>query len=296
MATTSLATNALAELFGENLEMQSGNGQKSTVEALSGLDAIGIYFSAHWCPPCRGFTPVLAERYKGLKEAGKKVEIVFVSSDRDEGAFNEYHAEMPWLALPFSDRARKQGLSSRFGVSGIPSLVFVDGNGELITDEGRGAVSSDSYVENFPYHPKPVNDLQDANGLKGKPLVVLMESLPSAEKKRLSDAVQAVAEAEMAKPASERIATSFYTAMVSGGMSAKIRSLCGLKPAPNHQGTTINEEPAMALLVLDNDDGKPGFIAASKEHLPPTEANIAAFLASYQDGKVKPQPLVTGEE
>merc|ERR1712070_301568 len=161
-------------------------------------------------------------------------------------------------------------------------------------DEGRGAVSSDSYVENFPYHPKPVNDLQDANGLKGKPLVILMESLPSAEKKRLSDAVQAVAEAEMAKPASQRIATSFYTAMVSGGLAAKIRSLCGLKPAPNQETTT--EEPAMALLVLDKDDGEPGFIAAGKEYLPPTEANINAFLASYQDGKVKPQPLVTGEE
>ena len=293
-ATTSPA-NALAELFGENLEVQGGSGQKSTAEALSELDAIGIYFSAHWCPPCRGFTPVLAERYKGLKEAGKKVEIVFVSSDRDEGAFNEYHAEMPWLALPFADRARKQELSSKFGVSGIPTLVFIDAQGELITDEGRGAVSSDSYVENFPYHPKPVNDLQDANGIKGKPLVVLMESLTAAEKKRFSDALQAVAEAEMAKPASERIATSFYTGLVSGGLAAKIRSVCGLKDA-QQSDTTVTEEPAMALLVLDNENGEPGFIAAGKEYLPPTEANINAFLASYQEGKVKPQPLITGEE
>jgi len=287
-ATTS-STNALAELFGESLQLQGSNGQKSTAEALSGLDAIGIYFSAHWCPPCRGFTPVLAERYKGLKDAGKKVEIVFVSSDRDEAAFNDYHAEMPWLALPFADRARKQELSSKYGVSGIPTLVFVDANGELITDEGRGAVSSESYVENFPFHPKPVNDLQDANGLKGKPLVVLMESLPADEKKRFSDALQTVAEAEMSKPASERIATSFYTALTSGGLAGKIRSVCGLK-----DGTT--EDPAMAFLVLDGDNGEPGFIAAGKEHLPPTEANIKAFLASYQDGSVKPQPLISGEE
>ena len=46
---------------------------------------IGIYFSAHWCPPCRDFTPKLAQSYsEGLRD---KMEIVFVSSDRDERAF-----------------------------------------------------------------------------------------------------------------------------------------------------------------------------------------------------------------
>ena len=28
---------------------------------------IGIYFSAHWCPPCRGFTPKLVEWYGKVK-------------------------------------------------------------------------------------------------------------------------------------------------------------------------------------------------------------------------------------
>merc|ERR1712014_481173 len=83
--------------------------------------AIGLYFSAHWCPPCRGFTPKLAEFYnEGLKD---KMEIFFVSSDRDQKAFDEYFAEMPWQALPFEKRAEKSTLSDMFGVSGIPPLL-----------------------------------------------------------------------------------------------------------------------------------------------------------------------------
>merc|ERR1711907_525809 len=74
-----------------------------------------LYFSAHWCPPCRGFTPKLAEYYNtGLKD---KMEIIFVSSDRDQESFDEYSKEMPWLALPYEKRDAKNTLSKAFGVS-----------------------------------------------------------------------------------------------------------------------------------------------------------------------------------
>jgi len=43
----------------------------ATEEALKGKKQIALYFSAHWCPPCRGFTPKLAETYKAMKAAEK---------------------------------------------------------------------------------------------------------------------------------------------------------------------------------------------------------------------------------
>lgn len=55
-----------------------------TVKALGSCDYLIVYFSAHWCPPCKGFTPVFAERYKKLKGIGTNFEIIFVSADRDE--------------------------------------------------------------------------------------------------------------------------------------------------------------------------------------------------------------------
>jgi thiol-disulfide isomerase/thioredoxin len=35
----------------------------------------GIYFSAHWCPPCRQFTPRLAQTYNALRAAGRDFEV-----------------------------------------------------------------------------------------------------------------------------------------------------------------------------------------------------------------------------
>merc|ERR1712003_240218 len=92
---------------------------------------IGLYFSAHWCPPCRGFTPKLAEWYTaGLKD---KMEIIFVSSDRDEASFNDYFKEMPWLALPYDKREAKEALSEACGVQGIPSFAVINPDGAIIT-------------------------------------------------------------------------------------------------------------------------------------------------------------------
>lgn len=41
------------------------------VAALRGLSAgVGLYFSAHWCPPCKGFTPELAKWYEAQTGPG----------------------------------------------------------------------------------------------------------------------------------------------------------------------------------------------------------------------------------
>jgi nucleoredoxin len=146
MAATS---SALTALFGPELVTKNGTG--STESLLAGK-TIGIYFSAHWCPPCRGFTPKLAEMYKSTFQA-KGLEIVFASSDKDEAAFNEYYAEMPWLALPYSNRELKETLSKKYKVRGIPSFVILDSEGNTITTEGRDEIMGDPSGVRFPWKP-----------------------------------------------------------------------------------------------------------------------------------------------
>ena len=134
----------------------SMNGEISTAAALAGK-VVGVYFSAHWCPPCRGFTPQLAATYKKLTQEQKKnFEIVFVSLDSSQAGFDEYYNLMPWLGLPWEDRNRKNGLSSKFQVGGIPTLVIIDENGGIITEDGRSKVSADREGENFTWGPRHV--------------------------------------------------------------------------------------------------------------------------------------------
>jgi len=78
--------NVFVSLFGDKL--QGKGGEVPTGDALDGK-VVGLYFSAHWCPPCRTFTPELCKTYKKLAEEQKKnFEIVFVSSDNDDAGFN----------------------------------------------------------------------------------------------------------------------------------------------------------------------------------------------------------------
>jgi len=107
-------------------QMLTKSGMQSTSQALGGAPVVLLYFSAHWCPPCKQFTPMLAKAFQALGPDQKQVQIVFCSSDRDPTSFANYYAEMPWVALPF-DQLQMQSLGQKYTVRGIPSLIALDG-------------------------------------------------------------------------------------------------------------------------------------------------------------------------
>ncbi|XP_050410244.1 nucleoredoxin isoform X1 [Patella vulgata] len=119
---------------------------------------VGLYFSAHWCPPCRHFTPELIKTYEKLKEEGKSFEVIFISSDRSSESFSQYYSCMPWFAVPFGDN-RLQLLTSQYGVDGIPTLVMIDEKGSIITINGRTSILLDRNCSEFPWYPKPLDEL-----------------------------------------------------------------------------------------------------------------------------------------
>ena len=160
-----------------------------------------LYFSAHWCPPCKAFTPELVKTYNNLQKAGNDVELIFVSSDRDEKQFDEYYDEMPWMALPYADRDLKGKLSKIFDVSGIPSLVVLDkadkdGNRATINGSARGACDN---ISDFPWFPKKWGNLSVTHEAGGSDigednaLIVFCENEDDGEQDDIKEVIKGMA-------------------------------------------------------------------------------------------------------
>lgn len=126
-------------------KLLSNDGEVNTSDVLS-KTLIGVYFSAHWCPPCRGFTPMLAECFEEWQKEGKSIQIIFITSDRNEEEFKGYFKEMPWLAVPFNDQTTIKEFKTHFSVKGIPTFVVLDNKGNVIDADGRTSVVKNNVV------------------------------------------------------------------------------------------------------------------------------------------------------
>jgi nucleoredoxin len=128
-------TEAISEFLKSDLiRLRSGEPIHADDTALASKKLIAFYFSAEWCGPCRKFTPQLVDYYKRVAPEHPEFEIVFYSSDKTQYAMEKYMRDenMPWLAIDFAKLKDKAVLKKNAG-DGIPSLVLVDSNGNLIS-------------------------------------------------------------------------------------------------------------------------------------------------------------------
>ena len=133
--------NAIHELVkGDLVSLHNGALGQFDDEALEKKKLIALYFSAHWCAPCRKFTPELVEYYNRVATEHPEFEIVFVSFDKSQFAMETYmrEANMPWPAIDFPKLQDKDAIRKYAG-NGIPCLVLVDATGKVISSTYAGA-------------------------------------------------------------------------------------------------------------------------------------------------------------
>jgi nucleoredoxin len=126
-------------LKGDLVHFSNGGVVHAEDESLANKKLIAIYFSAHWCGPCRKFTPELVEYYNRVAPQHPEFELIFFSCDRSAYAMQTYMREtnMPWPALDYQKRESKEAIKKYAG-SGIPCLVLVDSSGKIISDSYAG--------------------------------------------------------------------------------------------------------------------------------------------------------------
>lgn len=277
---------ALWEILGEATLVDKA-GVRTPAAALKAKGgALGLYFSAHWCGPCRAFTPELAKWYEervtaaGGKLAGK-LDLVFVSSDKDVEAFDKYRAEMPWQALAFENRATKAELSKLFKVEGIPTLVIVDAEGAIITEDGRAKVSSDP--DGFPWPPAARDPLSFATSyINTVPTLVLFTDM-------VTDPVSEVAAVE----ALDAVAAEYYA---DGKPSPRIRfalAADGDEAVDSVRGflggahTRDKNGPEAVRATIVDIRGRRKALYAGGALLVPSAADLSAWVKSFLDGSAE---------
>jgi nucleoredoxin len=124
---------------GDLVVSKNGNLAPYPDEAFAKKKLIGLYFSAHWCGPCRQFTPELVKFYNRVAAAHPEFEIVFVSHDKSAAAMQAYmrDMQMPWPAVGFEKVPSKLDLNKYAG-DGIPCLVVVESSGKVVSDSFAG--------------------------------------------------------------------------------------------------------------------------------------------------------------
>jgi nucleoredoxin len=135
-AASQPSTDVIAQMLRGNLvRCQNGLLTSYYDEELNRKKIYGLYFSAHWCPPCRKFTPQLVEYYNRIARDHPEFEVIFISADKTADAMAGYMRDtgMPWPAVDYAKVSNMTALNKYAG-SGIPDLVVIDGAGKVVAD------------------------------------------------------------------------------------------------------------------------------------------------------------------
>ena len=63
----------------------------------------------------------------------------------------EYYEQMPWTAVPFGEYAIRRSLMDTFKISGIPALIILGPEGEVVNANARSDIMKDPNALKFPW-------------------------------------------------------------------------------------------------------------------------------------------------
>ncbi|WP_407481975.1 thioredoxin family protein [Elizabethkingia meningoseptica] len=96
------------------------------------FDSSLIVFYQSDCKNCTDFLQQLSEHYADIREKG--IRVIAISADRDSEVFKSKAQSFPWKDNTYCNYKGVEGDNfQNYGVSGAPTLVWVDNNGKILS-------------------------------------------------------------------------------------------------------------------------------------------------------------------
>eukprot|EP01063_Lacrimia_lanifica_P036695 TRINITY_DN7357_c0_g1_i1.p1 TRINITY_DN7357_c0_g1~~TRINITY_DN7357_c0_g1_i1.p1 ORF type:complete len:497 (+),score=183.00 TRINITY_DN7357_c0_g1_i1:224-1492(+) len=262
------------------------DGSTVSKDTLAGK-TIGVYCSAHWCPPCREFTPELAKFYSEYKKTNPDFEIIFVSSDKSEDEMKSYFTEShgDYLAMDYNCLEREK-MKELIDAPGIPTFAVFSPEGKLINKAGRERVDAGvADVKENGWGPPALGNLATGTKAAGLDLNSAMSVIVNVE--GCDDDEQNHVEQALLATANEYIANGngtpeviFFISKQSSGISSRIAQLT--KSAGSARCGAPGNDPLMLCLNLSENGA---FYESAETDI--TVDNVKAFIASVQSKAAK---------
>jgi hypothetical protein len=142
--------------------INKSNKEISIKQLAGNNEMIALYFSVYkeYDKNVADLTRRLIDLYTELRYAKKKVEIIYISYDREQVDWVRSFAEMPWLSIPWNLQNYRDKIASKLGVEDrMPSLVWIDPKtGAVINSEGLDVVKCKLGPDDFPFTLEALRD------------------------------------------------------------------------------------------------------------------------------------------
>jgi len=198
---------------------------------------------------------------------------------------------MPWMALPYADRAQKDKLAKFYGCSGIPMLVVINAKtGETVTTNGRGGIDNEDFIENYPYLPKDVYDISESmEGIDDGAVMFLVQDLVDKATQKANTKVLVAAVKELTTYANK--VEKMFTAN-GGGPLSMIKKDLGFEASPPKTDLTLTKvDPPGDMWGCDG-CGKAGEDAKERYQNKENDFDWCEVCYARKDEEVKPEQKV----
>jgi len=139
----------LLELPGKPMEISGTllDGSAFEQKSLAGKVVL-VDFWATWCGPCVAEIPNMLEQYE--KYHAKGFEVIGISLDEEKEKVDAFVAEkkIPWPIL-YAGKGWQDPVAQFYGISGIPQLILIGRDGNVITLNARGEKLGERLAELF---------------------------------------------------------------------------------------------------------------------------------------------------